>query len=198
MSLSASILSSLIRINLENVGANGVNLTKLCDAIATGVVMSTVGKSFTTSDIGLVPGNGTGIGTGITGLSSPTMQNTALSILISRGVNAAKLMKAIMDAVVSHLSSAASLASVDTPVFLGTGTIVVGTIAVVASEMSNNIDSQLALRGAIGVNRTNLATAIGTGIVNNILSSGSGALTITGSPFSTPSPGSGSGTGTIS
>jgi len=197
MALSAGTLAGLIQSNLESFGANGSNLSKFCNAVASGIVMSIVGKAFVTADAGSVSGSGTGVGVGILGLSASTMESTALSLMSSRGVNASPLMQSIMQAVVSHLSSSASLVSVDSPVFIGTGTIVVGSIAVSASEMSNNIDSQLEAQGAVGSNRTELATDIGTAIVENILSSGTGTLTITGSGGS-PSPGSGSGTGTIS
>src|SRR5271170_261855 len=133
MALSANVLSGLIQANLEAFGADGYNLTKFCDGVAAGVVMSIVGQTFTTMDVGTIPGNGTGTGTGIVGLSSSAMETVALAAMSSRGVNAPNLMNAIMSAVVTHLGAAASLASVDAPVYLGTGTIVVGSISVVAT-----------------------------------------------------------------
>lgn len=196
MALSANILATLIQANLAASGANGKNLEKFCTGVATGIVMSIVGKTFTTMDIGTVPGVGTGTGIGLIGLSSSTMKNTALNLMSRQGSNASKLMQAIMDAVISHLSLA-TLSSIDTPVYLGTGTIVVGSITVIANEMNDNIDSQLKSQGANGSHRTELATAIGTGIASNILSSGSGILVITGTPSGIPIPGAGTGTGTI-
>lgn len=270
MALSANILAALIQTNLAASGANGKNLEKFCTGVATGIIMSIVGKTFTTSDIGTVPGAGTGIGVGITGLSSsndvvilsgitittktgkiltlgttnlstvkkemivkksgnifatikevdkinfqitvdntlslsvndvidintPSMVDAALRNMSRQGVNAPKLMKAIMDAVISHLSIA-TLSSINTPVFTGTGTIDVGSFNITANEMSNNIDSQLKLQGANGSNRTNLATAIGNAVASNILSSGTGSLTITGSASGIPVPGTGTGTGVI-
>lgn len=198
MALSPSVLASLIQANLAGYGANGSNLGVFCTAVATGIVMSVVGKTFTTIDVGTVPGVGTGTGIGITGLSSSIMKSTALGLMSSQGENAPNLMQAITDAVVAHLSTAATLSSVHTPVFLGTGTIVPGSIAVIPAEMSSNIDSQLQANGAQGENRTQLATAIGTGVAMNILSLGSGIVVITGSPTGIPVPGAGSGTGTIS
>lgn len=198
MALSASVLSGLIKTNLQGFGANGSNLTKFCDGVAAGVVMSIVGQSFVTLDVGTVPGNGIGTGIGITALSPSTMESIALAAMSSQGSNAANLMNAIMTGVVTHLSSAASLSSIDVPVFLGTGTIVVGSITVVASAMSSNIKTQLQSQGAQGSNLTNLCDAIADGIVTNILSSGTGILVITGSPTGVPVPGTGSGTGTIS
>jgi hypothetical protein len=197
MPLDSGVLSSLIKTNLMNVGAKGKNLQKFCTAVATGIVISIVNKGFTTSDTGFVPSTGSGTGIGIMALSSSQMKTTALNLMASRGKNAERMMQAIMDAVVSHLSQAASLSSTDFPVYLGTGTIVVGSIKVVAGEMSGNIDTQLQAVSAKGKNRTKLATAIGTGVVNNILSSGTGTLNIIGVPPMTPIPGVGSGTGTI-
>jgi hypothetical protein len=198
MGLSASTLASLIQTNLESFGAQGSNLSIFCTGIATGIVTSIVGQSFVTFDTGTVPGSGTGTGTGITGLSAPSMEATALGLMSSQGSNASALMNAIMNGVVTHLSNAASLSSVDVPVFLGTGTIVVGSITVVATAMSANILSAMQAQGADGYNLSNLCTAIGTAVADNILSSGTGTLVITGTPSGVPTPGTGSGTGTIS
>jgi hypothetical protein len=198
MALSALVLADLIQTNLQSFGANGSNLSKFCDAIGQGIVMSIIGQAFTTFDVGIVPGSGTGIGIGIIGLSASTMESIALSLMSSQGSNAANLMNAIMSAVVSHLSSAATLNSIDAPVYLGTGTIVIGSIEVTANAMSANILSQMQAQGANGSNLPNLCTAIGTGVANNIISSGTGTLVITGSGTPPPISGTGSGTGTIS
>ena len=197
MALSASTLGSLIDANLSGFGATGYNRTIFSNAVAAGIVMSIVGKSFATTDVGTVPGTGVGSGTGIVGLSSPNMVSVAIAAMPSTGVNANPLMQAIMNAVVSHLAASATLTSTHTPVFAGTGTIVVGSIPVIIAEMSGNIDSQLSGAGAVGVNRTVLSNAIATGIVTEILAAGTGTVTISGSPGGVPSPGGGSGTGVI-
>lgn len=197
MSLSGAVLGGLISSNLAGVGAKGYNLAKFTSALGSGIVNSIKGKAFTTSDVGSVTGNGFGTGTGITGLSASQMASLAISDMFRTGPNAQKLMTAIMNATVSHLGSA-KLTSVDFPVYLGTGNIVVGSIAVSAGEMTSNIDSQLRAVGAKGANLNKLAHAIATGITTNILSSGTGVLTITGTPISGPTPGTGSGTGVIS
>ena len=199
MALSASVLANLIETTFRAppYNANGTNLSRFCLAISTGVVNSIVGKSFITVDVGSVAGVGVGAGIGISGLVSNTMQTTALNTMTRQGPNAAKTMKVIMDSVVTHLGSA-TLVSADTPVFVGAGTITVGSIAVNVSEMQNNILIQLNGQGASGSNRSNLALAIATGIVNEILAAGTGTLVITGTPSGTPSPGVGAGTGTIS
>ncbi len=202
MPLSPSALAGAIQSNLQAVGAQGSNLQIFCNAIAAGIVMSIIGKPFQTTDTGLVPGIGAGVGTGISGLSSSAMKSVALSTMLSQGSNADKMMQAIMDGVVSHLSGSATLISNHTPVFLGSGMVNAGSILVVAPEMALNIDSQLSAVGANGANKSNLALAIATGVCSNILSSGTGTVTITGTfTGSTPPgplPGSGSGAGVIS
>ena len=199
MSLSAGALGNLIFSNMQAFGANGSNLHKFTTAVGTGIVTSIVGKSFVTADAGLVEGFGAGSGTGLTGPQPSAMESIALSLMPTKGKNAEKLMNAIMAATVTHLGSA-SLVSTDAPVFLGAGTIIPGSITVVESEMANNIDSQLLASGAKGKNRTILANAIAAGVARQILSAGTGTLTIAGSPLpgKTPTPGSGSGSGTIS
>jgi hypothetical protein len=202
MALSPGALASIIQGNLAGVGANGANLGKFCSAVAAGVVMSIVGKPFATTDTGLVIGIGTGIGTGITGLDSSAMKSTAIGMMHSTGANAEKLMTAIMTGVVTHLGAAATLTSADAPVFLGSGSVIVGSITVVASEMGSNIYSQLQSMGAKGANAQELSMAIAGGICTNILSAGTGTVTITGT-FTGPTPpgpipGAGAGTGVIS
>jgi hypothetical protein len=198
MSLSASALGSLIDSNLTGFGANGSNKTIFSNAVAAGIVMSIAGKAFATIDIGTIPGSGIGSGTGLTGMSSSNMASIALGVMPSTGLNAPNLMQAIMNAVVAHLGSSATLTSTHTPVFAGSGTIVVGSIPVTISEMASNIDSQLGLAGAAGSNRTILSTAIATGIVTEILAAATGTVTISGSPSGIPVGGGGSGSGVIS
>ena len=186
---------------MQAVGANGSNLQVFCTAVAAGIVESIVGKTFTTTDVGLIVGIGVGVGLGITSLSPDSMVSTALSLMHSQGSNAPKMMASIMTAVVTHLASA-TLSTADSSVFQGNGTIVIGSISVLASEMGGNIDTQLKNVGANGSNTTELAIAIGTGICTNILSSGTGITTITGT-FTGPTPpgpipGVGVGVGTIS
>lgn len=196
MALSATVLANLIKTNLLANDANGENLTKFCNAVGLGIVQSISGKAFTTSDFGTVPGFAMGTGTGITGLTSSLMQSAAIAAMSSTGVNAAKLMQSIMDATVQHLSTAAALNSVHTFVWDGTGTIDIGSIAVTIPNMASNIDAALAAEDATGYKRADLALAIATGIVSNILAAGSGTVTIVG--FGTDGgPAAGSGTGTI-
>ncbi len=197
MSLSVSTLRSLIDTNLANEGATGYNRFIFSEAIANGIIMSIASKTFTTSDTGLVPGTGTGNGTGITSLSSSNMTSTTLALFPTTGVNAERLVRAIMQAVVTHLTTSATLTSSHTPVYSGTGIINIGSITVSTIEMTTNIDNQLFLIGANGYNRTILSSAIATGIVTEIIGFGTGTVIITGTPSGIPTSGSGSGTGVI-
>jgi hypothetical protein len=182
---------------MQTAGAKGNNLQKFCTAVATGIIEAITGQTFTTIDVGTITGAGTGTGIGIIGLSASSMEEIALASMSSTGKNAAPMMQAIMTAVVAYLGSAATLSTVDSPVFIGTGTIVVGSISVSASVMGSDIDSQLQSSGANGKNRTNLSDAIANGICSGILSSGTGAVVISGTGIPT-GPGTGVGTGIIS
>lgn len=197
MALSASTLAGLIDSNLVGFGATGSNKTIFCSAVAAGIVMSIVGKTFTTTDVGFVAGPGTGVGASLVGMTSGNMVSVAIAALPTTGVNANNLMQAIMIAVVVHLQTA-QFTSTHGPVYLGTGTIVVGSITVSTSEMAGNIDSQLGLAGAAGSNRTVLSNAIASGIVTEILASATGQVIISGTTMGTPNAGTGTGSGVIS
>lgn len=198
MALSPSVLAGLISSNLTSEGAKGANLQKFCAAVGAGIVQSIVGKAFTTTDVGLVIGAGAGTGVGVIGLSNSQMISVALSQMATKGRNAEKLMSAIMNATVTHLGSA-TLTTVNAPVFVGAGTVVVGSIAVVESQMALNIDTQLQGVGAKGKNRTHLANAIAAGVARQIIAAGTGTVTIVGSVIVPPPvAGAGVGTGTIS
>jgi len=197
MALSPSALASLIKSNLEFQGAKGSNLQPFCTAVAAGITMSIIGVAFVTTDVGLVTGIGVGTGTGITGLVESNMVTIALSQMSSQGPNAKPLMEAIMSAVIGELSNA-TLTTADAPVFVGSGTINTGTIAVVESVMALNIAEQLKNSGANGSNVVNLSQAIAAGVTRQIISSGTGTVTIVGSGSPIPVPGVGVGTGVIS
>lgn len=198
MALSATVLANLIQTNLQNVGANGSNLSVFCNAVAAGIVLSIVGQTFNTLDVGFVTNPGTGNGIGITGLSDTAMSSMAINAMPSHGDNAMALMNSIMEATVSHLSSAAVLSSTDTLVYSGTGNIILGTFSITLAVMKDNIMNQLLSVGANGSNLSVLCNAIATGIVNEILSTGTGMVTITGVPPAFTVPGTNIGVGSIS
>jgi len=196
MSINADTLASLIR---SNMNASGKNAGKFANEIASGIAMSIVGKSFTTIDIGGVPGTGAGTGVGITGMDPDSMTKVTLAKMQmqlkdpsrSLGKNAKRTADAIMQATVQHLMSSAQLVSVDTPVYAGEGEIVVGSITVSESEMATNIYNSLSGKGN---HRMDFAAAVAAGVSFGILTQGTGVLTIVGSP-DVPTPGAGSGAG---
>jgi hypothetical protein len=199
MPLVPSDLASLMQTELASLGAKGSNLPNFCLGVSTGIIMSIIGKTFTTSDVGTIIGVGAGIGTGIQGLLPASMKSVALSEMPTMGSNADPLMTGVMTATATYLAANATLITVDIPVFAGTGTVNIGSILVIPTEMGNNIDSQLQAVGAQGSNRTILSMAIASGVCSGILTTGTGIVVITGSPtIPTPIPGTGNGTGTIS
>jgi hypothetical protein len=197
MALSGSQLGGFIDSTLVHMGSKGNNRTVFCNAVGAGVVMSIVGQSFTTIDAGLTPGSGIGTGTGITGLNIHNMIEVAISEMPSTGHNARKLFYAIMKGVIEELANA-TLTTTDTPVYLGKGDIVVGSILVIETVMALNIFSQLQTIGANGSNLMPLAKAIAAGIAREIISDGGGSVTIVGTPTGIPVIGVGTGSGTIS
>lgn len=190
-------LADLIEGKLKKYGNGGSNRKKFCIAVATGIVMSIVGKPFATQDIGAVAGAGQGNGMGIKGLQYDAMTSLALQTMPTRGENAKKLMDAIMEATKEHLEAKATLKSVHAPVFVGTGKVVAGSILVLIPEMAKNIDDQLMAGGAEGTNRMPLSLAVSTGVCTEIIKNGTGQVIIIGSPAGIPAPGGGVGVGVI-
>jgi hypothetical protein len=196
MSLSAATLGALIDSNLAADGAIGTKRTSFSLAVATGIVNHVVGKTFTTADTGTFLGSpGVGTGTGILGLSAASMKSTALGLLSSQGPKADTFLQAIMNAVVSHLSVSTLFTSTHPSVGVGTAIVTIGSISVNSVGMANSIKTELENDGAIGANLSNLCTSIATGIVTNILASGTGNIVISGIAGI---PAAGVGTGVIS
>lgn len=198
MPLDKDALAVLITANMIKAGARGVNMVPFVKAVSAGIVLSIVGKPFTTKDIGTIPGVGKGTGVGITGIDANKMVETALKDMGTYGTNARPMMKAIMDGTKQHLTLA-TLSSAHPLVFVGTGKVDAGSILVITDEMTINIDTQLLLVKANGSNRKRLAHAIAKGICDEIKSKGTGTVIIVGSPTSPfPAPGVGVGAGVIS
>jgi hypothetical protein len=199
MALDASQLADMIDQQLVAQGANGDNKKKFCKAIATGIVKSVKGKTFVTLDVGTIPGIGQGTGIGIMGLMPDQMAKVAMAAGPTMlGANALKLMTAIMNATQQHFAMSASLSSTDTPVFLGSGVMVLGSIQVTPDEMSSNIKQALDDAGAKGKNREPLAKAVAAGVSFGLLTMGTGSLVIVGAPTGIPVGGGGPGQGTVS
>jgi hypothetical protein len=197
MNLSADALADMIQANLKKHGDGGANQKKFCQALATGIVMTIVGKPFITQDVGTVAGPGVGNGTGIKTLMYDDMTQLALAMMPTKGENARKCFDAINMAVVDHLKSSATLKSTHAPVAIGVGTIM-HIASILAPEMAKNIDDQLKVKGANGSNRTIFSLCVATGICTDILKNSTGQVIIVGSPIGIPAPGAGVGAGVIS
>lgn len=194
-------MSGLLQAAMAGRGYTGPDMPNFADAIGNGTVSSIVGKAFSTTDTGTVPGAGVGTGTGITGLVEATLSAALFSGFVAAFGQAGPDLPDIADdlatALVQELALA-SLASTHTPVFAGTGTLVVGSIAVVAAAMGAAIEAEGVGAGFLGMNWGDAAGVIGDEYAGAMIAQGTGTVTITGSPSGTPAPGAGTGTGTIS
>jgi hypothetical protein len=202
MPIVGSAWSSTLKGTLSGMGMNGSQLQSFTDAVGLGSTMSIVGKAFTTTDVGLIPGVGVGVGAGITGLSPMDAANLIYGNCSAFGFVGARLhdfCTACGSALVSTLADAI-LSSTHAPVWQGAGSVVTGSIAVVPSEWGSNIHSAAA--GFMGSKWPDFANAIGAGSANHVIAKGTGSVVISGS-FTGPTPpgplpGAGVGAGTIS
>jgi hypothetical protein len=186
---------------LVGMGFLGSALPKFTTAVGDGCALEVIGKSFTTVDVGTVPGAGIGTGTGITGLNAATMSNEIFAMCVSLFGQEGTKLKDTCDAIaatcVAQLGNA-TLMSVDAPVVLGVGTITVGSITVDPSSWSSLITTQGDAAGFLGAQWPTWAMAIGSGQSQEVLAAGTGTLVIAGPTPGSPAPGGGAGTGTIS
>lgn len=222
MNLNSDILGETIRRNFVAKGANGRNLQKFCKAVARGIVISIVGTTFTTMDVGLIPGIGSGVGRGIVidkidvdkmidrSLEYIRTENKKMKNPAVFGDRARPTMDCIMRAIRDHLAQYAQLTSTHAPVFLGSGTVIISSINVDYRKMADNIEKSLRSEGAKGSNLKRTAMAISIGavteivgfhkkdIVSEIVPRGHASVSITGTALSpTPVPGAGEGSGVI-
>ncbi len=196
--LSAPTWSSALFSDLSGKGFAGSRLMDFTDAVANGSVLHIVGKSFDTTDVGTVPGDGIGTGTGITGIISATVASaiftTASGSFGSFGTRLQDVADSVADILVAQMLTAL-LTSAHNPVFDGTGTVDIGSIAVVGSAWGSAI--QTAAPTFLGSEWPNFSNAIGVGCAAGFATA-TGLVTITGSPSGAPVPGNGTGTGTLS
>lgn len=186
---------------LQGRGFVGSKLVDFTDALGIGGQNHVVGKPFTTTDTGTITGPGIGVGVGILGLIGATISTLVFGLATgSFGQSGSKLMD-ICDCVgiaaVSELGLAV-LSSTHTPVVIGTGIIVPGSIAVIGSAWGSAIDTVGSGKGFIGSQWPNFAQAMGQGQATHILAVGTGSVVISGTPIGSPVPGSGVGVGAVS
>lgn len=176
----------------------GSELMSFTDAVGNGSQLEVVGAPFTTTDVGSTPGAGTGVGVGITGidpsLAASTIFSTALSLFGQSGSRLLDLANHMGDTLEAQMLLA-DLASTHAPVFLGTGTVDIGSIGVADASWASSIES--AAPGFIGSEWPNFALAIGTGYATAVLAGGTGTVVISGAG-GIPVPGAGTGVGIIS
>lgn len=206
MALSGPGLSSELQAALSGIGWNGTKLTEFCDAIGNGIVLYTAGTlTFTTSDVGTVPGSGTGSGTGITGMSDASMSSVMFttgqgfwSSLQNNGpgVEWSKFCDAVSQTVVAHFAANATLTSTHSPVFAGSGTVV-SYAGLAVPAMKSSMVAQAPAPWA-SARFPELAEAVATGVITEIQGhSPADSVVISGSPSGTPAGGSGSGSGVV-
>ncbi len=180
-------------------GFNGSSVPEFSSAVGAGSVSALVGAPFTTQDTGTVPGAGTGTGAGITGVVEATVSNAIFAALLSAfgqsGSKTQDLCDAVAEALVEQIGLA-TLTTTNAPVFAGTGVVVIGSIGVSGSVWGSGIQGNAP--SFLGASWPDIATEIGNGCANGVISSGTGSVIITGSPSGPTSPGVGTGTGNIS
>lgn len=200
MALDGSRWSGTLFAALQAKGFMGSRLQDFTDAVGKGSVTHVVGKSFTTLDVGTVPGNGVGTGVGIIGFAPSQISSLIFSFCQGAGFTGSRL-RDVCDAVGQAASvemALASLSSIDAPVFLGVGNIVPGSIGVDGGGWGSSIQSVGSGENFIGSKWPDFAQALGKGQALPVQSTGTGILAITGSPSGVPVPGTGNGSGTIS
>jgi hypothetical protein len=194
--------ASLLMAKMASKAMVGPMLFPFCNAIATGSVLSIVGKPFQTTDVGLIPGVGFGTGIGIVGVPPSLVKSQIITIGLSFGLVGIKLMDvadAVAEALVAEIAFA-TLTSTHAPVFLGNGNITTGSILVTGPEWGGQITSQGFSQGMAGAQWPQMANAIGMGCALGFLTA-TGVVTITGTftgPVPPgPVPGAGVGSGFI-
>lgn len=191
----SNIFSSL----LAGRGFRGPRLRDFTDACGLGSQKTIVGKTFNTVDVGSVPGTGVGTGTGLFNIPLSVVANGIISVCAGFGFRG-PLLPAIAQDYASSLvneSGKTTLSSTHSPVFLGTGTVVPGSIPVVDVEWGNNIFSIAQSRGFIGPRWSQFAFALGVGSVRGYKTA-TGTVAIVGSPSGIPVGGGGTGVGVLS
>jgi hypothetical protein len=181
-------------------GLIGTSVPSFAMAIGDGSITPIIGAAFTTTDIGTVPGAGVGTGLGLTGPVDSLISQAIFAGLVSKFGSAGDSLLDITDSVagafVAELALA-TLTSTHTPVFAGSGTIVVGSISVPASAIADMIEANGVANGFLGDSWPDIAEVVGQEFSSG-LALATGSVVIAGAPTGTPAPGAGTGSGSIS
>lgn len=202
MALSGSVLSNLIKSELQPE-FNGTQLDNFCNALGNGIITSVTGfLTFTTSDLGLPLGSGTGIGSGILGLSNSTISadifskgQTFWSAYQNDGPGKKweDICNAVGISVKSHFSSAAILTSVHTPVLNGTGTVITYSGVTISAMKTAIVNAAPSSWSAPGARFPELAEAVATGVVTELTGHIPVDIIIIGAGAAGPTVGTGTG-----
>jgi hypothetical protein len=202
MSIQSSAWSLSLYSRLTSKGFFGSRLMEMCDAVGEGSAPSVIGKTFQTLDTGLIFGHSVGVGHSIIGIVATTVQTSMYGKMTSYGWRGSRMMEvceAVAEALVEQMLTADLLSS-NSPVFSGAGQIIIGSIPVVSSEWTSNVQAKGTSRGFIGSQWPMMADAIGIGSVAGFATA-TGTLALSGAYEGGyppgPIPGSGTGNGTI-
>lgn len=200
--LSASVWNTNLLTQFGLISFTGDSLPDLTDALSKGFTDHIVGKSFSTTDTGVIGTLSTGKGTGTSlVVSASVISANILSALQDKGFAGTQLTpmcQAIGNACSTTLLTAL-LTSTHT-LITGTGTVVASSIGVTASGMSSQIQSSTTI--LTGDKFADFCDGVSEGFVKAIKeATGIGTVTITpllitDTPI--PPPTTGTGTGLIS
>jgi len=190
MPLAAPVFSGLLMTQFTAQGFTGAKTLQLATAIGNGVANYLLASAFY-QGVGIGVGVGAGVGTGLVqGVIGPVTGSNILLMMTAvgfTGPKAPQLASAIGNAFSSFIMMGiVNSSSVGVAIGTGTGKI----IGVIGPAMASSILGMFAAVGFTGPKTPQLASAIGNGICNTILSLGIVITTIVGAGFP-PTPMSG-------
>lgn len=194
--IGASLSTTMVGL-LAGKGFVGPDVKKLTDACGLGSQLSIVGKTFSTIDTGTIPGTGVGTGVGLI-IQAPLVTAAYVGQAAGAGFVGPNVMD-VGDAFGQALqitAAQATLISMHTTVFVGTGIVVPGSVGTVESEWGSNIFSQGTSLGLLGQDFQKLGNALAAGGAA-AMALAIGTVVIAGAPTGIPVPGAGTGTGNI-
>ena len=200
MALVGPAMAAELLGTLTGAGLIGPSLPFFCSALGLGLVSATVGQTFTTTDTGSGPSAGIGVGVGLTLAPTSAMKAAMLVEGLSKGFVPTPEAEAVYDAIATAYTNQlalATLTSTHTPVFLGSGTVVPGSIPITKASASGIVGPLGQGLGMLGDSWLDFSDVVCAGIEVGILAA-AGTVVITGAPPPTPAPATGSGSGIIS
>ncbi len=211
MALNPTRMAADMYARGQAIRFRGPRFFDYCTVVSQGSVQAIVGKSFTTIDTGLIqtvatPGIGAGTGTGLTAVLVNTVRDTVVSTARGfqfRGPRLIDTAQIFAEALVEELTQT-TLVSTHTPVYLGAGVVVPGSIPVVMSEWKGNIQTLGTAIRFRGPKWPQWCESLATGGVTGFLTA-TGNVTIVGTYTGLfppagpgPVPGVGVGVGVVS